>query len=71
MHVASDPASERSGKIFLAENEWDQGLDHEAENERNFQKSAASAEQIEFWRPCRGLSPGKGFAPKRKITHGL
>ena len=33
-----------------------------------FGKSSVSEEQIEFWRPCRGLSPGKGFAPN-EATH--
>ena len=42
------------------------GPGHEAENGRHFRKSAASEEQIEFRRPCRGLSPGKGFARTRK-----
>ena len=32
-------------------------------NGRNFRKSDVSERQVEFWRPCRGRSPGKGFAP--------
>ena len=32
-------------------------------NGRNFRKSDVCERQVEFWRPCRGLSPGKGFAP--------
>ena len=42
---------------------------HDAENDRNFRKSSVSDEQIEFWRPCRGLSPGKGFAPNKAIHY--
>ena len=42
---------------------------HDAENERNFRKSRVSDKQIEFWRPCRGLSPGKGFAPNKAIHY--
>ena len=38
------------------------------ENDQNFRKSSVSDEQVEFWRPCRGLSLGKGFAPT-KATH--
>ena len=37
------------------------------ENDRNFQKSDVCELQIEFQRPCRGLSPGKGFAPSMGI----
>ena len=32
-------------------------------NGRNFRKSDVCERQVEFWRPCRGLSPGQGFAP--------
>ena len=32
-------------------------------------KSSVSDEQVEFWRPCRGLSPGKGFAPNKAIHY--
>ena len=67
MHVVSDSESERSGKIFLAENEWDQGRDHDAEKCSDFPKNALSCDFGVFGRPCRGLSPGKGFAPKRSI----
>ena len=35
------------------------------QNGRNFRKSATSEEKIEFWRPCRGLSPFQGLAPGR------
>ena len=42
---------------------------HDAENDRNFRKSSVSDEQVEFWRPCRGRSPGKGFAPKKAIHY--
>ena len=28
-----------------------------------FEKSDVSEREVEFQRPCRGLSPGKGFAP--------
>ena len=38
------------------------------ENDRIFRKSSVSDQQIEFWRPCRGRSPGKGFA-SNKATH--
>ena len=38
-------------------------------NDRNFRKSSVSEEQVEFWRPCRGLSPGKGFAPNEATEH--
>ena len=34
-------------------------------NDRNFGKSDASEAEPGFWRPCRGLSPGKGFAPNK------
>ena len=34
----------------------------------NFRKSDLSKRFGDFGRPCRGLSPGKGFAPKR-ISH--
>ena len=37
-------------------------------NDQHFRKSDASEAESEFWRPCRGLSPGKGFAPN-KATH--
>ena len=39
------------------------------ENGRNFRKSDASEAESEFWRPCRGLSTGKGFAPDRAIHY--
>ena len=39
------------------------------ENERNFRKSDASEAESEFWRPCRGLSPGKGFAPRKETLY--
>ena len=32
----------------------------------NFRKSALSKRFCDFGRPCRGLSPGKGFAPQRR-----
>ena len=38
-------------------------------NDQNFRKSSVSGEQIDFWRPCRGLSPGKGFAPNKAIHY--
>ena len=40
------------------------GSDMIAKNGRNFRKSDVCEAQIEFQRPCRGLSPGKGFASK-------
>ena len=67
MHVVSDSVSERSGKIFLAENDRLQGHGHEAEKWSDFPKNALSCDFGVFGRPCRGLSPGKGFAPKRSI----
>ena len=50
----------RCSKILLTDRSG-----HDAPNERNFRKSATSEEQIEFWRPCRGLSPGKGEVPNK------
>ena len=38
-------------------------------NDRNFRKSDVYDAQVEFWRPCRGLSPGKGFAPNKAIQY--
>ena len=35
----------------------------------NFRKSDVYDAQVDFWRPCRGLSPGKGFAPIKAIHH--
>ena len=35
-------------------------------NDRNFRKSDVCEHLAEFGRPCRGLSPGKGFALKEK-----
>ena len=35
-------------------------------NDRNFRKSSVSDEHVEFWRPCRGLSPGKGKGKIKK-----
>ena len=63
MHAASDGASEKSRKIFFAKIDPGQGLAMAPKNGRNFRKSDVSERQVEFWRPCRGLSPGKGFAP--------
>ena len=37
-------------------------------NDRNFRKSDVCEGLAEFGRPCRGLSPGKGFAPKSERT---
>ena len=37
---------------------------YDAPHGRNFRKSDVSEAQIEFQRPCRGLSPGKSFAPQ-------
>ena len=37
------------------------------ENDRNFLKSDVCELQIEFQRPCRELSAGKGFAPNNTI----
>ena len=69
MYVVSDPVSERSGKIFVAENESGQGPGHDAENARNFLKNALSCNFVAPGRPCRGLSPGKGFASQRQRLH--
>ena len=44
-----DPVGSRSG--------------HDIEKWSKFSKSDVCERQVEFWRPCRGLSPGKGFAP--------
>ena len=38
---------------------------HDVENDEKFRKSSVSDEQVDFWRPCRALSPGKGFAPNK------
>ena len=38
-------------------------------NDQNFRKSVVYEAQTEFWRPCRGLSPGKGFAPNKAIHY--
>ena len=38
-------------------------------NDQHFRKSAVYEAQTEFWRPCRGLSPGKGFAPNKAIHY--
>ena len=32
-------------------------------------KSDFCGAEVEFWRPCRGRSPGKGFAPKTRMYY--
>ena len=46
---------------------WRIGPGMHPKNDRNFRKSDVCELQIEFGRPCRGLSPGKGFDPNIRI----
>ena len=36
---------------------------------RNFAKSDVCEREVDFGRPCRGLSPGKGFRRERERLH--
>ena len=67
MYVVSDSESERSRNFFCRRDRPDLRSSMLTENERNFWKSDVCELQIEFQRPCRGLSPGKGFAPNLRI----
>ena len=49
---------------FLKNPSWRIGSLMVPKNERIFWKSVVCQAEVEFQRPCRGLSPGKGFAPK-------
>ena len=48
---------------------WRIGPDMMPKNGQNFRKSDASEAESEFWRPCRGLSPFQGYAPKSETLY--
>ena len=37
----------------------------------DFGKNVSSMNQIEFWRPCGGLSAGTALSTQEKLAHGL
>ena len=54
---------------FLKNSSWRTGPGMHPKIGGNFRKSDVCEVKLEFGRPCRGLSPGKGFAPNARMYY--